>query len=362
MKKVILAILVIILLAGCSQQNDQEQVNIDEKPNLNQIVENFVMKLFPETDTNLKVLNFNNKQELIDNLSKVADQALAAKFVEQYYSETNNGLYLIPKENIIFIDPTRPYIFEKINNNQYKIIQENESSLGKYRLDVVLEKKAGWIIKDINLNWEKTEAPIKQENEIVKLSKDLQSSLILINKENPLPDDYVPEDLVEVNIPFSFKGKSEKKTLREEAAAALELLINKAKEENIFIYGVSGYRSFKTQEAIFASNVNMYGSEEEANKVSAYPGQSEHQTGLVMDVSSASVNYGLIERFAETPEGIWLIENAAEFGFIIRYPKGKEDITGYVYEPWHIRYVGIDHAKKIMEQGITLEEYIEQAK
>jgi D-alanyl-D-alanine carboxypeptidase len=98
--------------------------------------------------------------------------------------------------------------------------------------------------------------------------------------------------------------------------------------------------------------------EEVANKTTAYPGQSEHQTGLAMDVSSASVNYQLLESFGETTEGIWLAENAPDFGFIIRYPKGKEEITGYSYEPWHLRYLGIETALQVSARGITYEEYL----
>ena len=90
----------------------------------------------------------------------------------------------------------------------------------------------------------------------------------------------------------------------------------------------------------------------------AYPGQSEHQTGLAMDVSCQSVGFTLEEDFGQTTEGIWLSENAHKFGFIIRYGKDTTNITGYSYEPWHIRYVGKDAAKEIYDLNITLEEYL----
>ena len=100
-----------------------------------------------------------------------------------------------------------------------------------------------------------------------------------------------------------------------------------------------------------------YQREAEANRVSAVPGTSEHQTGLTIDVSSPSAGNALEEAFGHTEEGQWLAQRAPEFGFIIRYPEGAEDITGYVYEPWHIRYVGKDLAPDIADSGLTLEEY-----
>lgn len=184
--------------------------------------------------------------------------------------------------------------------------------------------------------------------------------VVLVNKERALPSDYIPQDLVSPQIPFSFQGQSEKKLLRKDAAKALEALFAKAKEEGIELIGVSGYRSYNTQKAIFNRNVEKKGLEA-TSQYSAEPGHSEHQTGLSIDVYNKEYKYALEESFADTEEGKWLAEHAAEFGFIIRYPKGKEEITGYNYEPWHIRYVGIDVAKEIKNRGITLEEYFQDA-
>jgi zinc D-Ala-D-Ala carboxypeptidase len=186
------------------------------------------------------------------------------------------------------------------------------------------------------------------------------SITVLVNKNHPLiPSDYKPQDLVIPNIPFSFSGSSPKKFMRKPAADALEKLFAKANEDNIHLFGVSAYRSYQTQVAIFANNVKQQG-EKTASQVSAHPGQSEHQTGLAIDVSSRSAKLGLEPIFGDTKEGKWLAQHAADFGFIIRYPEGKENITGYTYEPWHIRYVGVETAKAISEKGITLEEYVQQ--
>ncbi len=179
---------------------------------------------------------------------------------------------------------------------------------------------------------------------------------ILVNKQNGLSAAYIPNDLVQVKIPFSFAGDSPKKKLRKEAADALERLVVQAAQENIILVGVSGYRSYSTQSAIFAYNAKVEG-KAQANRTSAIPGQSEHQTGLAMDVSSPSVHNQLTEALGNKPEGKWLAQNASRFGFIIRYPKDKEAVTGYSYEPWHLRYVGVEIASVIAEKGITLEEY-----
>jgi len=181
--------------------------------------------------------------------------------------------------------------------------------------------------------------------------------LVLVNKNRNLPSDYVPDDLVVPNVRFTFEGFDEKKQMRKEAAEALEELFKAAEEEGIYLFAVSGYRSYNRQKYLFDTRAARDGFEE-ANKLTAYPGQSEHQTGLAMDVSCQSVGFDLTQKFGQTVEGIWLKENAHKFGFIIRYQEDKVDITGYSYEPWHIRYVGKEAAKEIYERNITLEEYL----
>ncbi len=137
----------------------------------------------------------------------------------------------------------------------------------------------------------------------------------------------------------------------EEAMNALYELQAGASQEGYVIYLVSGFRSYDTQAAIYNNYVSMDG-QAEADRYSARPGYSEHQTGLAFDVNE------LEEWFGDTPEGIWLAENCHKYGFIIRYPKGKEHITGYMYEPWHIRYLGKELAEKVYNSGLTLEEYL----
>lgn len=137
---------------------------------------------------------------------------------------------------------------------------------------------------------------------------------------------------------------------RQEAADALEEMQRAAAAEGLSLYVVSGYRSYQTQESVYAGWVNRDGMEQ-ADTYSSRAGHSDHQTGYTFDLNS------LEQSFAYTPEGIWLAEHCAEFGFIIRYPEGKEMYTGYIYEPWHVRYIGKEKAKIITESGLSLEEY-----
>lgn len=192
--------------------------------------------------------------------------------------------------------------------------------------------------------------------------KNTDNPLILVNKQSArLPDDYVPEDLVRPDVRFSFGEEDvEKSYMRKEAAEALEEMFRAAEKDGIYLYAVSGYRSYERQRQVFQYEVSQSG-EEQALEVVAYPGQSEHQTGLAMDISSQSANLLLTEFFGETEEGKWLRDNAHRFGFILRYPEDKEHITGYSYEPWHFRYVGKEFAKIMYENGWTLEEFFDYA-
>lgn len=189
-----------------------------------------------------------------------------------------------------------------------------------------------------------------------------ENILALVNKQYALPGTYAPSDLIRPNVPFPFGDEKEEKSfLRKEAAIALEKMFLEAKKSGIELYAVSGYRSFVRQNSLFQAEISHVG-KEKAEQAVAVPGQSEHQTGLAMDISSPLAHLQLTEAFGETKDGRWLYENAHKFGFILRYPKGKENITIYEYEPWHFRYVGIEAATIIYEHKWTLEEYFSEVK
>lgn len=175
---------------------------------------------------------------------------------------------------------------------------------------------------------------------------------ILVNKTNVLRSDYTPKNLVKLNIEFLSDTSNESRCMEKKAADSLEDLVATAKKENIILIGSSAYRSYKSQLRILKEETDKKGVDY-ADKYVAKPGQSEHQSGLAIDVTNR------VRCFDKTSkEAQWLANNAYKFGFILRYPDGKEDITGYNYEPWHIRYVGKDIAKEIYMKNITLEEYL----
>jgi len=180
----------------------------------------------------------------------------------------------------------------------------------------------------------------------------------LVNKQRLLSSKYIPSDLVKLQVP-TVLSNPEINQLRKAAADALIKLFNDGKKEGFTLSARSGYRSYGTQKSLYDGNVASKG-QAHADKYSAPPGKSEHQTGLSIDITCAAVDYQLSAEFGETPEGIWVKENAHKFGFIIRYPKDKEDIVGYLYEPWHLRYLGVELATKIFDSGLTMEEYFQQ--
>ena len=186
--------------------------------------------------------------------------------------------------------------------------------------------------------------------------QDPTDTLILVNKNNKAPA--VPVTLVKPDVQPTREAVSENIYMRPEAAAALENLFEAAAQDGITLYATSGYRSYSTQKAIFERKLERM-DEKQANASVAKPGYSEHQTGLAMDIEGETTKgTGLTEAFGKSPEGIWTAEHCAEYGFIIRYPKEKTNITGYIYEPWHLRYVGKEAAAEITELGVTFEEYI----
>ena len=173
------------------------------------------------------------------------------------------------------------------------------------------------------------------------------NNLILVNKFYHLKEDYVPNDLVTLSGQYN-KGANNK--MRKDAALAFMEMVDAAKLDNIILYNMSAYRDYNYQVNLYNKYIQRDG-KEAADKYSARPGYSEHQSGLCSDLNNIS------DSFDGTDEAIWLKNNAYKYGFILRFPKDKEDITGYKYEPWHYRYVGKDAAKIIYDDDITLEEY-----
>lgn len=188
-------------------------------------------------------------------------------------------------------------------------------------------------------------------------SSDENWSLALVNAEYGLDSEYEPE-LTEIITDRSVDSR---------IAEATKNMLDAAAEDGMSMYIVSAYRSYESQRDVFNETMTYWIGQgyspldayDETAKSVAIPGISEHSTGLALDITSSTYTE-LDDSQADTPEAKWLAAHCDEYGFILRYPKGKENITGIVYEPWHFRYVGEAAAKEIMEKGITLEEYLQE--
>lgn len=180
--------------------------------------------------------------------------------------------------------------------------------------------------------------------------------LALVTKDTNIGN-YHPDDLVE--LPKHVLARPQwSYFLRQEAAEQLEKMWTDAKAQNITLYVASAFRSYETQQQVFGENVVKYG-EKIANQRSARPGESEHQLGTAVDFSEDSEGR-LVQSFEDTPAGKWLKDNAYKYGFAMSYPEGYEDVTGYIYEPWHYRYIGVDSAKQWYNSNKPLSEFLKQ--
>lgn len=166
---------------------------------------------------------------------------------------------------------------------------------------------------------------------------------------------YVPSDLMMPDLSTRANATVDEKKVRSVINEPLVQMFGDAAKAGHELMIGSAYRSSSTQEQLFNSYVSSAGYEE-ANKYSAHAGHSEHQTGLAVDISTTTQQCYLSECFIDTADGQWLSENAHKYGFILRYPSGKEEITGYNFEPWHYRYVGIELATAIYESQLTLDQ------
>ncbi len=235
---------------------------------------------------------------------------------------------------------------QKLNNINKKISYFKMKNLDRYisyknkNKDLSDEQ----IIKNVNMDLDKKQ--YEDMHEAINLNK----TNILVNKHNYLKEDYVPENLQNLNSTYALSNMK----MVKEAANAFENLSKDAAKENYKIIAMSTYRSYEYQVDLYNKYVKTDG-KEAADTYSGRPGNSEHQTGLAVDVYNQTETY---TNFEKTKEYDWMQENAYKYGFILRFPKDKENETGYEFESWHYRYVGKDIAKYIHKNNISLEEYI----
>lgn len=181
--------------------------------------------------------------------------------------------------------------------------------------------------------------------------------LLFVNQNNALDDAFVPDDLVPLPAQYT-KTASGVVCMRVEAAQAFINMVADAQAKQHMIVASSGFRSAQTQKYILEGRLAAIG--DKAYTHVALPGHSEHQLGVAADVTSLAINYdSAAHAFGDSPDGKWMFKHAHEYGFVQSYPYGKEYITGYIYEPWHYRYVGIELAEKLHDAEMTLTEYLE---
>lgn len=268
----------------------------------------FLYRIVNVVDSQKPVINLTGEDEININYNDT--------YIEPGYSALDNyDGNLTNKINIT----------NKINSKipgtykiTYKVSDTSGNSIKKYRTVIVNEEE-----KKVS----KQEPKIEVKNGITYIN-----DILIVNKNYSLPKDYNPG-------------------VNKEALKKLKEMQSDAKVLGLDLTLVSGYRSYETQEKLYNKYVKKDG-EEKANTYSAKPGHSEHQTGLSFDIGSVS------RSFENTKEAKWIEQNAHLYGFIVRYPKDKTNITGYIYEPWHVRYLGIDTSTKIKQSNLTLEEYL----
>ena len=292
-------------------------------------------------------INYVEEDNFINNINKLLDLGYKNKDINTFYEK-------VPKSiDVITSNEYDKNIINYISLNYFK--EENLDRYIKYDFIDTNSVYDTTILKE-KYNYEDTVTFVNAyldkdyySNDI-PLSKDEASKLdVIVNKYYKLDKDYEPEDLTVINSKFD----SGTQKLRKEAAGKFEEMASDMLKENLKIYAGSTYRSYSYQEGLYNRYVKKDGFKE-AETYSARAGYSEHQLGLAVDIVNGKWNY-LSEG---DKEYTWLVNNSYKYGFILRYPHESEYITGYVFEDWHFRYLGIDLATKVHESKLTYDEYI----
>ena len=266
-----------------------------------------------------------------------------------------------------------PYKLSKLgyNEQEQKYLIENSKDINKilemeYNPDILKFMKEKYYLDknlDAYLSYRKDHLDLSITNivSIINTGRDKEyyentkqtdvskKEQMLVNKYYYLPEDYAPENVVPISAQYAYANNS----LGQKVLDIYEQMWKDAKDDGVTLIVTSAYRDYESQESTYDSNERKEG-KEYADAYVARPGFSEHQTGLALDI----IGYGTNRDTFEASDSFkWLSENAHLYGFILRYPKDKEDITGFAYEPWHYRYVGKEVAKQIKEENISFEEY-----
>ncbi|EOU1911968.1 M15 family metallopeptidase [Clostridium perfringens] len=212
-----------------------------------------------------------------------------------------------------------------------------------------------------NKNKESNKEELSEEQLRIKkiILSDKDGLFKVVNKENSIDKSYKPEELIIPKVNFVGLENEPRNRVSNVLKKDLENLFSDAKKAGLDLYLSCAYRSYEEQEYLYGRALEKEKSD--SSNLVALPGTSEHQLGLAVDLTTRSIGFQLEESFEDTKEGQWLLENSHKYGFILRYLKGKEDITGYSYEPWHYRYVGdLEVSKYCYDNNLTLEELYDE--
>lgn len=281
-------------------------------------------------------VEYLDKEDFIDKINALNDKGYTIEEINFILSKINyEDITYILESN--YLENIKDYL-----NIENMDIQKLKRYIDYYNNNSSKDLRS--VINYVNMDMDKT--PYVD----YKTVEDPNNILVLVNKYNKLADDYKPDDLERINTNYSVRNLY----LRKDAKEAFEALCRDASSLGLSIRAISSYRTFDYQKGLYDNYVSVNGVEE-ADTYSARPGFSEHETGLATDVMGSNGNY---TRFAETNEYTWVVNNAHNYGFVIRYPENKENITKYKFESWHLRYVGKDAATYMYENNLCLEEYL----
>ena len=305
------------------------------------------IELLKEKLTEAQVDGILNQDYNPNIISLIKDKNFKQEKLNQYLEAIS--LFQLNIEDIIFIVNSNNYQKEYAYDDYIVTVMKSDyyiaNNLDRY---ITYHQKNKDIKKDelitrINSN---LDIPFYTKSKDTDLSK---GYLMIVNKYYKLDKNYVPDNLVSIASKYGRSGQQlEKKTYEQ-----FIKMYNDALKAGMHLYIISPYRSYNRQNTLYQNYIARDG-QKEADTYSARPGYSEHQTGLALDILSPSSN---MDNFDQTKEYQWLLENAYKYGFILRYPKGKEYITGYMAEAWHYRYVGEKASEYIQKHQITYEEY-----
>ena len=334
----------------------------------------------------IKVFNDNNIEKQITRYSETLDEAIKQdkfnpKFLDIYYNinyqDLDNFIDLVNNLATIGYNASDiNAIFANINPSNINIIINNtyDPYLGEYiKLDYFNEEKLDRYIKFSN-NQEKlnysiffdnnttfnaldivtlVNANLDKEyysNDLILTDEESNKTDAIVNKYYQLEEDFEPNNLTAIDSKYA---RNDSQLLQKEATEAFNQMCSDAKLENISLYSGSAYRSYEYQNTIYNDYIKKDGLTA-AETYSARPGYSEHQLGLAVDIMNG--NWSYVSK--EDIEYSWLLANSYKYGFILRYPENKEYITGYMFEPWHYRYLGKELASKVYNSGLTYDEYV----